>query len=277
MDNKIIHNLLVSKSVKEYSMKTLVLSIALLSSSFIVNANQYYPNYSNGFTTPNFNWGNGTNGSNWSMPNMNWGNGNNYNSGSNWNMPNFNWGSNNRGSNWGMPSMNWGNNNGYGSGSNWSMPSMNWGNGYNGANNWNMPSMNWGNNGNNNIRPWNFGNGANTPAYKFVPNPAYQAQMPQFRAKSLTPPNNRVQKLVAPQAPKAPLASLPKVVKPVSPSVNTDNTEAVVKSIKEQTTSEQAKTAHTLDTIPKPSGIKDMIVAPGNKSTISPETAVPSK
>ena len=97
-------------------MKILVLSLALLSSPLIANANQYYPNNSSGFNVPNMNWGNNNNrGSNWNMPNMNWGNGNNgFNNGSNWSMPSMNWGNgtaNNTANNWNMPNMNFGNNN----------------------------------------------------------------------------------------------------------------------------------------------------------------------
>lgn len=178
-------------------MNKIILLIALSSTPILVSANQFFPNNSNGFNTPNFNWGNRGNNSNWNMPSMNWGNGNNrFNNGSNWNMPSMNWGNgNNRfnnGSNWNMPSMNWGNNNGYGSGSNWSMPSMNWGSGNNGSN-WNMPSMNWGNGWNNNSRPWNFSNnnGYNgsyygaTPNYGYAsrPAPTYRAPMPPTMPK----------------------------------------------------------------------------------------------
>ena len=221
-------------------MKVLVLSLALLNSPLIANANQYYPNNSSGFN----------------VPNMNWGNSNGYGGGSNWNMPSMNWGNNNnRGSNWNMPSMNWGNSSGYGGGSNWNMPSMNWGsgNGYNSGSNWNMPNMSWGsNNRNNNTRPWNYG--ANRPAYRFVPNPAYQVPAPQIKSKALTPPKMNV---VPPKA----AASI------VTPA-------QAVKSVAQPATK---SVATTIGSIPKPSDVKGVILAPENKPKVSPMITTPAK
>jgi len=258
-------------------MKLLALSIALLGSTVIVSANQYYPNNSNGFNTPNFNWGN--NGSSWSMPNMNWGNNNGYNnrynSGSSWHMPNFNWGSNNRGTSWSMPSMNWGNNNGYGSGSNWSMPNFNWGNGYNSGNNWNMPGMNWGNKS----RPWNFGNSTynapRMPNYRFVPNPAYNAPMPQFKAQTIAPPKLVQPKITPPsmnvQAPKAPVANAAPALS--MPKRTTQDTEKLVKDAIKDSMKDAVKTHR----IPMPSEVKGVILSPENTPKVSPELKTPVK
>ncbi len=232
-------------------MKILVLSLALISSSLVANANQYYPNNPNGFNAPNFNWGSNNGGSNWNMPNFNWGSNN---GGSNWNMPSMNWGSNNGGSNWSMPSMNWGNNNGYGSGSSWKMPSINWGsgNGYNRGSSWNMPSMNWGNNWNNNTRPWSYG--ANRPNYRFVPNPAYKFPAPQIKSQALTTPT-------APK--KAPAIT----AKPIPAKIGKSIASPAIKSVKTATSN-----------IPKPSDVKGVILAPENKPTkVTPEATIPTK
>lgn len=221
-------------------MKKLILSIALLSTPLIASANQYYPNNSNGFNTPNFNWGNGNNNSSWNMPNMNWGNGNN-GYGNNWNMPNMNWGNNNGGSNWNMPNMNWGNNNNR-NGSSWNMPNMNWGNGNNNGSSWNMPNMNWGNNNNGYtyVNPRNYGN---TGYYKFVPQAIYRAPAPRPQLKAQAAP---------PKAATPPITT-PQATKPVTQAV---------------------KKAETIvNKIPTPSEVKGVIIAPENKPEATPEKA----
>ena len=255
-------------------MKKIILSIALISAPVIISANQYYPSNSNGFNTPNFNWGNGNKGSNWNMPNMNWGNGNNrFNNGSNWNVPNMNWGNNNGGSNWNMPNMNWGNNNG---GSNWNMPNMNWGNnnggsnwnmpnmngsnksGYGNGSNWNMPNMNWGNNGNNSFQPWNFGNNGFSnryygakPNYRFAPKPAYKAPTALLKPKAVMSKANVV----------APKTMNQSAALKVNPAI-----EAAKKVV-----------TTTANKIPTPNEVKGVVLAPENKPKVTIETSTPVK
>ncbi len=185
-------------NMKDYPMKKLIVSIALLSAPVFTSANN--------FNMPNFN----NNGSSWSMPTMNWGNGNNgYNNGSNWSMPNMNMGNGTNGSNWNMPTMNWGNNNnGYNNGSNWNMPAMNWGNngnnGFNNGSNWSMPNMNW-------------GNGNNTGNYNNAPNVQYRAPAmpvaPQFipRLNTQNKVQAPVQKPITKKAVTATTPAAPKV------------------------------------------------------------------
>jgi len=216
-------------------MKKIILSLAIIGSSFAASANNWNMPWNN---NNNYN-----NGSNWSMPNMNWGNnGSGFNNGSNWNMP-FNWGggNNGNGSNWSMPNMNWGNNNGYNNGSNWNMPNMNWGNnnGYNNGSNWNMP-FNW----NNNSQPWSYGNntqyynGANIPNYTYVPRRLVMPRAPQVTAPIIP---KKLTTATSPATPKV-VISAPKIQK---------NTKA---------------TAHTATKIPMPSEVKGVILAPENKS-----------
>lgn len=234
---------------KGLTMKKLLLTLALLSSPLMLNAD--------GFNMPSFNNGNGfNNGSSWSMPTMNWGNGNNSsNNGTNWNMPNMNWGNGNNGnnfggSNWNIPTMNWGNNgnNGFNNGSNWNMPTMNWGNSNNAYNtgtsngtNWNMPNMNL-SNGNN--QPWNFGNNFNNNTT--LPNVQYRAPAmpvaPQFIPRLNTQINTQV-----------PVAKKPAIQ--ASATIPTKATIPTTKVI-----------APAAIKIPMPSEVSGTILAPANKT-----------
>lgn len=230
-------------------MKKLILSIALVSIPFISIAAPSANNNSSSFSTPNFNMGNGnSNGSNWNMPNMNWGN-NNAQGSNGWNMPNFNSG-NGYGNSWNMPNMNWGNNRSFGSnfgnsqGNNWNMPSMNWGNNNSRGSNWNMPSMNW----NNNTTPsWNSGNwGNNIPSYSYMP----RAPQPNLQAQAKMPATPKPPQFI-PRLDKAKeIAAKPATAKITKPS----------------TQNSIPSTSQTMmNVIPKPSDMKGVILAPGNK------------
>lgn len=183
-------------------------------------------------------------GSNWNMPNMNMGNnrnGNGFNNGSNWNMPNMNMGNNRNGS---------GFNNGFSNGSNWNMPSMNWGSNRNGSN-MNMPNMNWGNNNGNRGSNWNmpsFNSGSNNPPGYWNPNQNYNTYVQPNRAR----PN-----IAQPRMPVAPQPQINKLKGQV-PRAKTPAAQMKI--------APQAPKRQMNNSIPKPSDVKGVILAPVNKA-----------
>lgn len=230
-------------------MKKIILLISAACVSLPVLAN---PNNINnpapGFNAPTFNPG--------YAPNYN------RNRGSNWNMPNFNMGNNRRGSNWSMPNMNWGNNrNNFGSGSNWNMPDMNWGkgNGFGRGSNFSMPDMNWGKG-----KGFGKGNNWNMPGFNSGPNtppPGYRGPNQNFN--NFAQPNRPMpmQRPNMPPAPSMQQNRMPRMQQAPSARIQTPT----------MGTAPKAPTAAEMNrSIPKPSEVKGVILAPQNKPTQAP-------